>query len=542
MNRVCVVACSRVIPAAPPCPTRFVHRALGNVRVATLLFALGLARPLQAQQRPLPALAPGFLPVSHWSRTALQRLTAAGLLRAADAALAWPLTPAFANTLFERAAADSLLPPGSGNAGAPPAARDADDDGTLRILARVYRDRLRREFLTYNVGGLRVAAALHASLDRTSNELFAGRTVPSPGGYDYAGPRARADSTNGRFGAALGVAAGPVAAEADLQQSRTGASVAGAALTAAIGRARLWVGRRPLSLGPSPAGGLVLGNAVAFDGGGLDVVDGFRLPGFLRALGPVRLAQLLARMQRSGDIVHPWFLAQRFSFAPAARVDIGINRAAIFGGRGNEGVTPTRIFWMLLGQTDVASKDSDFENQVASVDVVWQPPSRTPLLLHAEWGFDDAGAAFLIVPAIIAGVELAELPGARALGLGLEATHFTGNCCGYPPWYWHGELSEGWTDRGVLLGSALAGHGDEAAITWNLDIARATVIADGRLYTRHRNRENLYAPDRLGSSAGAELNLSAALSHRLRLETTTDAETARTWTRWTTTITTSFRF
>src|SRR5690606_12867028 len=119
--------------------------------------------------------------------------------------------------------------------------------------------------------------------------------------------------------------------------------------TASVGRIALWGGRRGLSIGGSTRGGVVLGDDARFTGGGVETAEPFRLPGFLRFAGDVRVSQTFARMERSGTIDDPWFLATRISFAPHARFALGLNRAAIFGGEGNEGVTARRVLLMLIG-------------------------------------------------------------------------------------------------------------------------------------------------------------------------------------------------
>src|SRR5690606_8637667 len=153
----------------------------------------------------------------------------------------------------------------------------------------------------------------------------------------------------------------------------TGAGViAGEAYVALrVGGADAWFGRRALALGPGLGGGAVLSDAVAFDGGAIAPRgEGVRLPGLLRVLGPARPVLLLARMARSGDVQRPWFTGMRLDFAPSSSFSFGFNRAALFGGAGNEPVTARRILQMMIGLTDTEGKSSGFENQVASADVV----------------------------------------------------------------------------------------------------------------------------------------------------------------------------
>jgi hypothetical protein len=272
----------------------------------------------------------------------------------------------------------------------------------------------------------------------------------------------------------------------------------------------------------------VLNGNVPFDGAGLTTPDGFLLPGFLSALGPVVLDQLLARLDRSGDVDNPWFLATRITVTPSSTLTIGLNRAALFGGEGNEPVTLRRVLLMLVGVTDADAKDSDFENQVASFDFRWRPVRR--LLVHAEYAADDAGA-FIRVPAITVGASVAAVAH-PALTMGAEVTGIARSTGTFPAWYRHGALADGWTDRGMLLAHPLGGNGIEAGLTWQVDPESSPMIASGRLYARDRGSENLFSPDRHGASAGAEFRLRLQTTSWLRVDGAADVEWGRSWNRW----------
>ncbi|MGH7500374.1 MAG: capsule assembly Wzi family protein [Longimicrobiales bacterium] len=464
------------------------------IGLLALLFA-SAALPLSAQ----PASRAGhLLDMGHWSRGALERLIADGLLDAGDV-LVWPVRQTRALSLFEEAL--------NRVSAADPGARD-------RVAGWIAR--LEEE--SGAGGGVTLAATVDAGFRTRAGERIAGRLVPRAGGdFDYTGtverPARRAVDASQSI--SLSLSRFTIAAargERDEVRGRT------TALYILYGTESLdlWAGRRPLAFGPAGRGGIVLGDETRLDGFGVELPAGFHLPGFLRALGPVRLSQTFARMHRSGPIEHPWFLATRVLISPSPSLAIGLNRAALFGGEGNQGVTLERAFWMLLGQTDIGSKDSDFENQVVSFDVRWHP-GTSAWTVFGEYAFDDAGGAFIRVPALTLGATLARVPGLPSLAASAEITRFTPHCCGHPPWYRHGALAEGWTDRGVLLGHASGGEGTEAALGVRADLADARVIADARAYIRDRGPENLLAPEFEGRSLGAELRTTAAFTPHLRI-------------------------
>ena len=272
-------------------------------------------------------------------------------------------------------------------------------------------------------------------------------------------------------------------------------------LSADLGAAVVWAGRRRWSAGSVAHNNLVLNEAL-LDGAGLSVRDGVRVP----LLGRVYPDLLVARLERSGTVDHPWFHAARITLAPVSTLAIGLNRAAIFGGEDQLGITPARVLLMLIGLPNVAGKDSDFENQVASIDVLWTTRlGSAPLALYGELGADDSGFAFARVPGVIAGLEIAELPGRPELALGAEVVYIAQRCCNYPPWYQHGALADGWTDRGRLLGHPLGGAGHEVALSWRADVPAASLISAGRFFVRERAAENLFSPLHEGRSTGAQV-------------------------------------
>ena len=131
------------------------------------------------------------------------------------------------------------------------------------------------------------------------------------------------------------------------------------------------------------------------------------------------------------------------------------------------------------------------------------PTGALPLLLYIEWGSEDSAGAWWDVPGIVAGAEVAAVPGLPWLSVLVERSSFEGSQSGNPPWYRHPiGFHDGWSTRGELLGHPLGGHGLE----WLVQ-ARSNLM-DGRLqlmtrgFTRTRRAENVYAPVRAGSSTG----------------------------------------
>lgn len=461
------------------------------VRRLLLVFVIAVsharADPLAGQP---PAAA--FAPHDHWSRAILRRVALDGRIDAGAATAAWPLREDVVARLLSIAEA----PTDSADATTPARSR-----GALRGYARLFAGE-RRDLV--RDPRVRLGVRAGPSFRGQWNRLLAGNSLPDGAGYVYPGPRPTSDSRE--VGARVALDAGwrAVALRATVDPPHD--QMREAYLSASLGGLSLWAGRRGVSLGAPPRGGIVLGEGARFDGGGVETAEPFRLPSFLGGLGDVRVSQTLARMERSGAIDDPWFLATRISFSPHARIAIGLNRAAMFGGEGNEGVNTRRVLLMLFGFSDVSGKDSDFENQVASADVTWRLPTSRPLALYAEYGTEDTGLAFVHVPAIILGVEAAVRRGSAWSGT-IEHVRFVRSARTYPEWYRHGALGGGWSDDGVLLGHPLGGHGHETSLAIRRDDAPRGVTAAFRVLVRDRGEENLFAPDRAGTAVGGEARL-----------------------------------
>jgi hypothetical protein len=185
---------------------------------------------------------------------------------------------------------------------------------------------------------------------------------------------------------------------------------------------------------------------------------------------------------------------------------------------------------MLLGFSDVGGKDSDFENQVASVDAYWRLPTSLPVAVYGEYGTEDTGFAFVHVPAVIAGIEAAPRRGS-AWSAALEHTHFARSTREYPEWYRHGALGGGWADGGVPLGNALGGHGHVTSLAVRNHDARAGVVGELRVSKLWRGEENVFAPDRAGRAYAVDASIVWFVVRSVRLTADSSVEWGERWTR-----------
>jgi hypothetical protein len=290
-----------------------------------------------------------------------------------------------------------------------------------------------------------------------------------------------------------------------------------------------WAGRRTIDYGPAHGGGIVFGAAVPFDGGGLHLIAPATLPGPHRQLGAVRFGTFLSRVANGDRIQNPWLWAMRGSLQPHQRFRIGVSRGTMFGGEGNTSLSARNLAYLIVGKHSGIA--GELENHVVAVDAwVLAGPRSFPLAAYLEWGFDDSAGAWWDVPGITAGLELPAVPGAPELSLGIERTRFDGACCGNTMWYRNWSLRGGWTDGGRVLGHPLGGHGSEWLGHASLALVDTRLRAQGFVFRRRREAENLFAPEREGVSHGVRGSLQARVQHAWELDVRGEVERGADWT------------
>jgi len=298
------------------------------------------------------------------------------------------------------------------------------------------------------------------------------------------------------------------------------------------GPVALSAGRQPVAYGWGEGGGIV------FAGPLLPRVEAqtlrpVRLPSVLRVFGGVTLHTFVSRVGGRRHPDEPWLWGARLAFQPHRRLTFAVNRGSMFGG--DTGVTPGRLVGMFLG----VIRNSDFENQILSLDGRWRLPTDAvlPATLYAEWGADDGAGALDEVPAQVAGIRLPALPGIPELSAGAEYARFSKVCCGHGPWYFNSSHPGNWARGTRLLGHSLGGEGWEAAAYGGADLLASRLRLDVRGFVRDRSEEslavygggNLYAPDRTGRSTGFRAEGAYRLSRRAELRAAARREAGEEW-------------
>lgn len=514
--------------------------------IGFLLAGLAASAAGARAQEPPGTLATPFLPAGHWAERAARKVDGLGLgPRGFDAGVrslrvgevAWVLEWARLHGGIADEATARLV---SGYA-----ARFSEEFGPwvdavraeLTRAAQVAGGPAPAEDGTRNGGGAQVDGVRSRSVP-AAGAFGAGYASRAGGalagtGYsnvdDWTGPAADPDIEGVRADALLAVGLRPwLAASATPAARASAATLEEATVVVQIGNVGVWGGRRAPGYGPAAGGGVVLSGDRALGGGGLFLTEPVRLPWILRALGPFRAETFLSRIENGDSIRSPWFWGARISFEPAARLRIGVSRGAMFGGDGGSPVTLDKLWLMLRGEH--GGDNGNFANQVFALDARYRLPVGVPLVATLEWGMDDLSGAWAQTPALIGGLELAGVPGAPELTLGVERAWFAPAAVGNPMWYRNWAMRDGWTHERRPLGHALAGQGTEWLAYGRLDAAGARVRVDAEARLRERGEENLYAPDRAGRSALVAAGAAWRASRRLDLSVRAGIEDgARDW-------------
>jgi len=471
---------------------------LARVLVSTAIAVACAALPARAQG-PSP-----FVPDDHWVHHALRRLDALGLLPAGYDPGTRSVPEREAGRLLQEALGAAAGTPYEG-------------------FARAYLQRFAEEF----GGGWGEPAGEAALPFRLAGTLGVGFAAERGGmragsgyqnGGNWTGPTPVPSSDDVLSAIELRAYAGRYAAGRITARAWQDSSWLGDAhVLLAAGKVGAWFGRHAVGFGPAAGGGVVLSGAHAFTSGGLTLLEGVTLPGPLRHLGPVRVETFLSSVHENGAVEEPWFWAGRLSIQPHPRLVLGVNRAAMFGGDGNPPLSVRDLLYVVIGKH--AGEGSEVDNQIAAVDVWYRVPvGFAPIAVYAEWGFEDSAGAWKDVPGIVAGGELASVPGLPGLSLGIERASFAPSCCGNPIWYRHWRFLDGWADEGGPLGHPLGGHGTEWRVFGGLEPWDARLRLRVEAFARDRGEENQFAPDRAGESRGGVLHAWLRPSPRLELE------------------------
>lgn len=481
-----------------------------SLLAGSLLLIGGAAAPLAAQEAyctagAVPVEAPGtspLLPRDHWAVRALERLDALGL------------TPDYLpaqHAVPRDEAARHLRSAVAAAAGRP----------ELQALALGWCERFVEEFpevatpsapegwaRAFQGSGVRLGYSSRTGMVRPGTRMSGWSATPSP---DAVGPE---------MTAAIRFSPSPwMGALLEQRVDRDGASLESWAVAVPAGPFGVLVGRQPVTYGAAESGVITLSGPEPFTGVQVYTLRPFRFPSFLRHMGTWSAHTFVSRLSEPRHPGDPWLWGANLEWRPHRRLTLSGNRVAIFGGD-SVGVptTPRTILEMLWGDTqvngsDVVRETNAFENQSASVEIAFHPPTESvlPLRLHIEAGMEDIDVkrGLRDSPGFVAGISIPAVPGAPWLQLGFERTNiaYTAPETRNGVWYRHFAHKGGWALDEGPLGHALGGHGYESMGYARADLLDSRLRLAGRYFERNRGQQNLYAPARRGRSSGFAIDV-----------------------------------
>jgi hypothetical protein len=384
-------------------------------RVTRFIIAAVALIGARAGAQGVPRFASPALPPDHWAVTAARRAMVLGLTPREVGWAEGSLTQALAGWALREASERSTS--------LAPAIHDAIAADWLRftrefpdVAARLAPQETRlSERTAARIGHANVAAGFSSD----HGQVLPVRSVDKTR-EDVIPPEPVADSHEGDFELRAGGLAGRyLAADAAGGRNEGEWGMHDWQLVGGVSALGGWVGKRALDYGPGAGGGIVFNGTAAFTGGGLMLARPIRLPWLFRYIGPISGETFLSRIDSSAASRYPWVFASHFSISPHPRLLLGGTQAFMFSGEGQPPFT-FRNFREMFFTHAIRVAGSEFENGIASVEARWRPPiPAVPAVLYVEWGTDDNHSAWIKFPGVVAGLQVASVPGVPALSLGL---------------------------------------------------------------------------------------------------------------------------
>src|SRR6202158_1596650 len=299
-------------------------------------------------------------------------------------------------------------------------------------------DRLAQEF-AYEVGLLGGGRNLSANVESLYARAVSISGPPLTDGYhfgqtvayDFGRPFER--GTNGQAGGSFSAAAGPVAlyVRAEYQHAPSaparsdalvnlfsqidGAGASGgppipiskvpagpvgpvnrprlldAYVTVNLSNWHLVLGKQSLSWAPGPDSMTWNDNIEPVNMVRLVNPEPFRLPGFLKHLGPVRVDQFVGRLEGHPYVPRPFVYGQKFNIKPFPLLELGFGRRSVIGGTGGDPLTAHNLIGSYIGKTDPRTGSVPGDNESEMDWTFYVPKVRNYIVLYGDAYSEDDG-------------------------------------------------------------------------------------------------------------------------------------------------------
>jgi hypothetical protein len=212
----------------------------------------------------------------------------------------------------------------------------------------------------------------------------------------------------------------------------------------------------------------------------IDRTEPLYVPLLSRLLGPFRYEFFVGSLKGHSDPNDPWYHLEKVSFKPTANVELGFDRATIWGGEGHVPITIHSFLKSFFSFQNVSgaekSSRGDPGARFGTFDFSW----RLPFLSHWLTLYSDSLVHDDVSPVdaprhagVRPGIYLSEVPGIPRLDLRVEGVNTdppTSRSQGGAYLYAEGIQVQGYTNRGYIMGDAFGreGTGGQAWLTYHL--------------------------------------------------------------------------
>jgi hypothetical protein len=236
---------------------------------------------------------------------------------------------------------------------------------------------------------------------------------------------------------------------------------------------------------------------------GLDMVKlasdlPFRMPWFLRGLGPTRASFFIADLGERQNFPGAKLIGYKFSFLPSRRVEFGVSVSNQMGGRGSPAASfGDRLLDLvpIIDPLALGSRDIQISNKFAGMDVRVRFPAARGLEWYVDGMLDDfdhrrVWSSFRDDAGWITGISLPRLTDDGRMQVTAEVQR-TGI-----RYYQHGQFRSGVTFDNRIIGNALGSKANAgyARLTWDRG-ATSSISLDAAYERRSSDRYRVQVND-----------------------------------------------
>jgi membrane-associated phospholipid phosphatase len=226
---------------------------------------------------------------------------------------------------------------------------------------------------------------------------------------------------------------------------------------------QLSFGQQSLSWGPGPGGSFLWSNNIEPIPMLRLTQSDFRLPSFLKYLGPARIDNFFGRLDGHTFIPRPYIYGSKINFKPFRNLEVGFGRTVTIGGKGGDPLTTKNFFLSFFGRTSSKLNSVPGDTHTSFDWTFYVPKTHNYLVFYGDLYADDDFVPFQNPPKnpFRPGLYITRFPWLPKLDFHVEAT--STESPGFPNHgdlnYWNSKYRDGYTNNGNLIGNTVGRMG-----------------------------------------------------------------------------------